>query len=168
MCGSDLLYPSISQRQISIRGNVRLIKMNVRWSKRRVKTSKGSAGTWINLGLNSPQTHWRQEFYYTPYQESKSYFPSVVMILISMLIWDPFHLFHNFFNCKLLKANDKVIFWTKGWFSNEISFKDAMKYIQTYQRLRTRMSTRTPMAHCWPTSPIVIPRISLFCTTTSC
>ncbi len=67
--GTDLLYSSISQRQISISGNVRLIKMNVRWSKRRVKTSKRSAGSWINLGLNSLQTHLRQEFHYEPYQE---------------------------------------------------------------------------------------------------
>lgn len=37
------------------RGQVRLIRMNVRWCKGRENTSKRYAGSWINLGFNLKQ-----------------------------------------------------------------------------------------------------------------
>lgn len=93
VCGTDLLYSNISRRQISIRGNVRLIKMNVRWSKRRVKTSKRSAGSWINPGLNSLQTHLRQEFDWPLPRIWKSFSlevekrKNILLLLLNLVFW---------------------------------------------------------------------------------
>lgn len=163
------------------RGNVPLIKMKVRWSKRRVKTSKRSAGSWINLGLNLLQTLWRQEFYHEPYQESENHFPSVVTVLICILICDLFHLFTDFMANCYEPISDKVRWLVR----NELYYlqiRDYLKktYTSMYKNLNflvlnkctwskeMRWPHHVPMAHRWPTFPFVIPHISVLCKTAGC